>query len=340
MRLLKIMYLVVGTVLLGFVAIQTDLTQVLAMAVQIGFWGFLGILLLYLAAFAIDAFTFHMALVETPLTTNWFWRIFNIRLVGEMFNAILPAGGMGGEPVKAFILKRRYGIGLKAGTASLVLGKTVNMIALVLFLAIGFAFMLDSDKLPVFYKLIGGMGLGVFALSILAFFIIQRGRLTSRFSARIAKHPVGLRIAHRIDQILEFDDMLVRFYTQHKTRFVSAIALAFVNWLLGILEVWGISWLLGHPVSLIDAWIIEAAIQLVRTAIFIMPASLGVQEGTFLLFYAAITGSAELGLAVALVRRGRELIWLAWGGLVGLAYLWWPRPHTTQVSAIPEPDVE
>lgn len=337
MRLLKFLYLVVGATLLGFVASQTDLGQVWVMVSQVGFWGFLAILLLYLAAFAIDAVTFHMALVEIPLTLGWFLRIFNIRLVGELFNAILPAGGMGGEPVKALILKRRFDIGLKAGTASLVLGKTVNMIALVLFLGVGFALMLQSDKMPVFYKTVGGMGLAVFALSILAFFLIQRGRLASKLSIWISKLPGGQRIAHRIELIHDFDNMLVRFYSKHRLRFVMAILLAFINWLLGIAEVWVISWLLGHPVSLVDAWIIEAAIQLVRTAAFIMPAALGVQEGTFLLFYAAITGSAELGLAVALVRRARELIWLGWGGLVGLAYLARPpKKAVTETETVAE----
>lgn len=324
MRLLKFLYVALGAGLLVLVALQTDIGTVWEMAARVGVAGFTAILLLYLSAFTIDAVTFHMALVEIPLSLTWFKRIFNIRLVGEMFNAVLPAGGMGGEPVKAYILKRRYGIGLKAGTASLVLGKTVNMIALVLFLGAGFAFMLQSEKLPLVYKTIGGLGLAVFALSILVFFVIQRVRLTSRISRRLAKWPGGHHIAKRIEQIHEFDDMLVRFYTRHKARFLVAIVLAFVNWLLGILEVWGISWLLGHPVTFVDAWIIEAAIQLVRTAVFIMPASLGVQEGTFLLLYAAITGSADLGLAVALVRRARELIWLGWGALVGLVYLKWP----------------
>lgn len=337
MRHLKFLYLVVGAVLLAFVAVQTDLEQVWAMVSQVGLWGFLAILLLYLAAFAIDAVTFHMALVEIPLTWDWFKRIFNIRLVGELFNAVLPAGGMGGEPVKAFILKRRFDIAFKASTASLVLGKTVNMIALVLFLAGGFAFMLQSDKMPVFYKMIGGMGLAAFALSILAFFLIQRGRLASRLSKRISQWPGGQRIAHRIEHIHDFDNMLVRFYTRHRRRFMLGVVLALINWLLGIAEVWAISWLLGHPVSLIDAWIIEAAIQLVRTAAFIMPAALGVQEGTFLLFYAAITGSAELGLAVALVRRARELIWLSWGGLVGLVYLGRPKKReAAETEAIAE----
>jgi uncharacterized protein (TIRG00374 family) len=321
MRIAKIFYILLGAGLLAFVATQVDLHEVWRMAARVGFVGFSVVLLLYFAAFAIDAVTFHMSLVEVPLTFSWFWRIFNIRLVGEFFNNVTPAGGMGGEPVKAMILKRRYGVGFKAGAASLLIGKTVNMIALVIFLAVGFFFIIESEKTPILYKTVGGTGLAVFALSIVAFFVIQRGRFTSRLCAWLSSLPGGYRIAHRVEQIREFDDMLVKFYSQHKKRFLMGVVLALINWLLGIAEVWAISWYLGHPISFTDAWIIEAAIQLVRTAVFIMPASIGVQEGTFLLFYAAITGSAELGMAVALVRRGRELVWLAWGALVGLVYL-------------------
>jgi uncharacterized protein (TIRG00374 family) len=321
MRIAKILYILIGAGLLAFVAMQVDLLEVWGMAARVGFVGFAVILLLYFIAFAIDAFTFHMSLVDVPLTASWFWRIFNIRLVGEFFNNVTPAGGMGGEPVKALILKRRYGVGFKAGAASLLLGKTVNMIALVIFLAIGFFFIIESEKTPVLYKTVGGTGLLVFALSILAFFAIQRGRFTSKLCAWLSLLPGGHRIAHRVEQIREFDDVLVKFYSQHRKRFLLAVILALINWLIGIGEVWVTSWFLGHPISFTDAWIIEAAIQLVRTAVFIMPASIGVQEGTFLLFYSAITGSAELGMAVALVRRGRELVWLAWGALVGLVYL-------------------
>jgi len=77
---------------------------------------------------------------------------------------------------------------------------------------------------------------------------------------------------------------------------------------------------LGHPVSFVDAWIIEAVAQLVRTGTFFIPASIGAQEGAFMLVCAAMTGSPVLGVAVAVVRRIREIVWIVWGMGLGLMY--------------------
>ena len=73
---------------------------------------------------------------------------------------------------------------------------------------------------------------------------------------------------------------------------------------------------LGHPISLIDAWIMEAVAQLIRAGTFFIPASIGVQEGAFLAIGSAITGSPSAGFAAAIVRRVREVIWIGWGILV------------------------
>jgi hypothetical protein len=62
-------------------------------------------------------------------------------MVGEAFNYTIPAGGMGGEPVKAVLLKRYFDIDYDDTIASLVMVKTINLIALIGFLSIGFALM-------------------------------------------------------------------------------------------------------------------------------------------------------------------------------------------------------
>ena len=51
---------------------------------------------------------------------------------------------MGGEPLKAILLKQSYGYGYTDGIASLILTKTINVIALILFLAAGLLFILDG----------------------------------------------------------------------------------------------------------------------------------------------------------------------------------------------------
>ena len=76
--------------------------------------------------------------------------------------------------------------------------------------------------------------------------------------------------------------------------------------------------LLGHPVGFYEAWVIETATVLVRSTLFFVPSAIGAQEGTFFLLCHAITGSSELGIAVALLRRFREFIWIAFG----LGFAW------------------
>jgi hypothetical protein len=72
----------------------------------------------------------------------------------------------------------------------------------------------------------------------------------------------------------------------------------------------------GRPLDFADAIAVEALAQLVRAGTFFIPMSLGAQEGTFMLALGAITGAPPLGLAVAFVRRGRELVWLGLGLLM------------------------
>ena len=73
---------------------------------------------------------------------------------------------------------------------------------------------------------------------------------------------------------------------------------------------------LNFPVSLVDAWIIESVAQLIRAGVFFIPASIGIQEGVFIIIGSTITGSPTAGFAVAIVRRVREITWMAWGVII------------------------
>ena len=71
------------------------------------------------------------------------------------------------------------------------------------------------------------------------------------------------------------------------------------------------------PVTLAEAWLIETVAQLVRVGTFFIPASLGATEVAMVLLYEALVGAPSLGFAVALIRRARELLWIAWGLWLG-----------------------
>ncbi|MBL6945413.1 MAG: flippase-like domain-containing protein [Rhodospirillales bacterium] len=319
MKVLKILYVLLGLGLLVWVFQEVDLSELWQVVSQVG-WGIAVVLGLYFAAFLIDSYTWQLTLVCAPLNLRWLYRTWKVRMVGEVFNTVVPAGGMGGEPVKAVLLKKYYGIGYREGTASLILAKTINMIALVIFLAGGFALMMSSDVLPVWYHAVGGAGLVAFAFAIALFFAIQRYRVSSATGNFLSRWRAARGIAKIIHHIEDMDERLAEFYTRHIGRLVLATTFAWINWMLGVAEVYYAMMFLGHPITWSEAWIIEAAAQLVRTGAFFIPAGIGAQEGAFLLVCSAVTGVPVVGVAVALVRRVRELTWIAWGSLLGAMY--------------------
>ncbi len=323
MRHLKFAYLLIGIAILALVVGEIELEEVGALVIQVG-WGIAAVVGVYFLAFVIDSFTWQMALTGVPLDAVWLYRMWKVRMVGEVFNTVLPAAGMGGEPVKAVLLNKHYGVGYREGTASLILAKTINLIALVAFLAAGFVLMAYSPALPGSYTTAAGLGLGAFALGIFLFFAVQRLKISSVAGSWIGRRRLGRRIEGLLHHVRDMDDRLAGFYSGHGVRFAGAVGLALVNWLLGAVEIYVTMIFLDRPITLADAWIIESAAQLVRAGTFFIPASIGAQEGAFLLVYGAMTGSPALGAAVAVVRRLREIIWILWGLLLGSIYTFKP----------------
>jgi glycosyltransferase 2 family protein len=316
LKYLKYIYFLIGLAILAMILGEVDLSEVTTMVGRVG-WGMALILAIYFAAFLIDSFTWQMALLQVPLNATWLYRTWKARMVGEFFNNTIPAASMGGEPVKATILKKHYGISYREGTASLILGKTINMVSLIIFLVIGFALIWTSPLLAQSHKTLAAIGLGAIMLGTLLMYVVQRFRFFSITGTWLSRTKIGGKVESILHHIHDMDERLIGFYTGHRGRFAAAIFLAFINWLLGAAEVYYAMGFLGHPVSWANAWIIEAAVQLVRSGMFFIPAAIGAQEGIFLIVCTAITGVAPLGVAVAVVRRIREVLWLLWGALIG-----------------------
>ncbi len=316
MKNLKFLYLLIGLGLLALVLAHTDLGQLWDQTVLVG-WGIGVILAIYLAAFILDSISWQLALLSLNFDLSNTYKIWKIRMVGEAVNNTTPLATMGGEPVKAVLLKKHFSMGYREGTASLIIAKTTNLLALVVFLVAGFGLMLATDVLPSSYNLIAGAGLIAFTAGILLFFLVQRYKISSLAGTWIARTRLGRFLEDLLHHVHDMEDRLIHFYIRHRRRFLLALALALANWVIGALELYVTLWFLGHPVTFSEAWIIEAIAQLVRSGAFFIPGALGVQEGAFMIVIEAMTGRGVLGLAVAMIRRFREIIWIGWGVLLG-----------------------
>ena len=130
----------------------------------------------------------------------------------------------------------------------------------------------------------------------------------------------GKYLENFLNYFKKFNVSLANFYSQHRTRLCCGIFLGLVNWFLGAIEVYVVMRLLGVPVSFFEAYIIESVAQMVRMGTFFIPMSIGAQEGALLLIVNTITGSGSAGLALGIIRRLREFIWIAFGFLIGIKY--------------------
>lgn len=254
------------------------------------------------------------------------------RLAGESINATTPTASMGGEAVKAWLLRPQ--VSLAQSLPSVIVAKTTITIAQALFLLVGIAVVgptlpSDSPLLRVMEWLLAleVVGVGGFVLVQVAGGLGGCGRILQRLSLfGTEEHSQALA---------RMDHVLARFYRDEPTRLGLSILSHFLGWAFSALETWAILYALGAPVSPTTAVVIEAFGTGVRFASFMVPAHLGALEGGHVATFVALGLSAPLGLTFSLVRRVRELAWTGLGFVV-LAALGSPALAVAPLEPEPE----
>ncbi len=323
MKQFRIFLLLAGVLLFLSLVHSVGIEKLWAQIRTIG-WGLWIILGFYGVIFALDTWGWHFSFPKN-ITRSFRWRsLFGSRLAGEAINYVTPFAALGGEPVKAQILKNRHDVSWSDGLASLFVAKMSFVIGLAGLILSGLGVVLWNSPLSQQLKLATlGMAL-FFTLLISLFFYLQQGGLANRSWLTLKKwiplswiEKTSLFAARRLDQ------SLTGFYKNNRKRFFLSILFHFVGWALGIVEVYLIMTFLHVEISWGQAWILESLLQLVKALSFLIPAALGTQEGGALLLCTGLGLGSASGLALALVRRFRELVWTAIGLLL---WAWLTKP--------------
>ncbi|HLG43972.1 MAG TPA: hypothetical protein VI337_03055, partial [Nitrospirales bacterium] len=85
------------------------------------------------------------------------------------------------------------------------------------------------------------------------------------------------------------------------------------GWVMGTFEVYLTLYFLGLPVDVLTAVAIESLAVFIKGAMGFIPGSVGGQEAGIVLLCAAFGYPEAGGVTFALVRRVREIIWVAFG---------------------------
>jgi hypothetical protein len=155
---------------------------------------------------------------------------------------------------------------------------------------------------------------------ISAFMVFVYFALRYRLLAKLPAHMENAESAEKLTQAIAFladiEARLFHFVRNTPWRSAAALLFAFLSWVMGAVEIYLVFEFLDAPISFAEAWIVETVIVLVRSATFFVPAHIGVQDGALTMVGNALTGSREIGLAMALIRRARELFWAGVGLLI------------------------
>jgi uncharacterized protein (TIRG00374 family) len=265
----------------------------------------------YLLAAVVDTIAWRL-LLPGPVPLGL---VFRARLAGEAVNLATPTMAVGGEPLKAFLLRPH--VPVLDGLVSVIADKTTIVAGQIVFLALGL--LAARSALPTSSRLLPVMT-GLLAIEILAiggFALVQAsgglgggGRLLGRIGAR-----VGFGGERYLRGLGDLDRALAALYRHGRRRLVASALVHAVAWATGGLEVYLVLFLLGTPTSLATAMIIESFAGGVKFASFMVPASLGALEGGYVAFFDAFGLSAASGLSFVLVRRLREMTWAGLGFL-------------------------
>jgi putative membrane protein len=306
-----------GAALFVALVVWRGAREVLAVLAVAG-WQLIWLAAYHLVAIGVDALGWR-SLFPRPVPP--FARIAVARWIAEGVNNLLPVAQLGGEVARARAV-RGPGVPARIAGATVVVDITVSALTQLLFTLTGVALLLwyFGRQRFVPYVLLGVV---LFGALVALFYRWQRRGMFGFAARRLSAALGGRRWA--MGNADAVDAAIAEVY-ERPAAVLLAGAFNFASWVLGAGEVWIAMRLFGHPVSVLDAFLLESLGQAVRQAAFLIPAGLGVQEGGFVVLGAALGIDPESALALSLAKRVRELVLglpslLAWQWVEGAHFV-------------------
>jgi putative membrane protein len=271
------------------------------------------------------------------LGTAWFvldraepprrWPVFIwSRVVRDSAGELLPFSQLGGFVIGARAAVER-GVSPTTAFSTTVVDVTTELIAQLGFTGLGLGLLvLRVGPRPDGHALVGAAlaGLALTAAGAAGFIAVQRrgGGLIEGMIGRFlpgAAAETG-RVVRAIDELYH-----------HPFRIAAGVAVHLLAWVASAVGIWLALRVAGVPIDLTSILAIESLVGAVRSAAFVAPMGIGVQEASYALLGPLFGLGAELSLAVSLLKRSRDLVigvpaLLLWQGLEGVRLV--KRPAT------------
>lgn len=246
-----------------------------------------------------------------------FWRLFMLKATGEAVNTMNPLGFGGGDPVRILLMKKE--IPVAESTASVVVDRTLNSIALVVFMLIGILIAFVKFDLPRSLQI--GFPFSLLFIIWMTHYWYKRQHegvfqflVQCLIKLRIKKHWSE----ETLQKLKEIDRYITEFYQHDKKSFYFALNLQMICRILGVLEIYLAAYYLGYPLEFISAYLLASVTVIINLIFVLIPGSVGVMEGAYAGIFMLMHQNPAIGTSIGILRRIRVLLWSA----IGVYYIY------------------
>ena len=227
-----------------------------------------------------------------------------LRFVREGINTFFPLAVVGGDVIGARLLAQ-FGVATKLAVASVLVDVFIQVVCLIVFVLAGGG---------IGASLVGNRTMTSTAISLVAIAVpaVTGFFLTLKFGASesVVRWLTAFgekRQWRAFDHVVDIGARLQEIWGNYRG-LVESFVIHIVTIFFGAIEVWIALKFMDYPVGVMEAVAIESLGQGSRSAAFVLPGGMGVQDGALIAVCALFGVPAEVALAMALIKRVPDLI--------------------------------
>jgi len=299
-HLIAIAAALTGAALFAYAVERAGVSDIIEAIRRVG-WGLILILALAGLRFLVRAECWRWCL--PPGTAFPLRRAFAAFLAGDAVGNVTPLGLLASEPTK--VLLTRHHLATREAVASLAVENLVYAASVLAMVGIGLVSLAANVAMPAAWRaaLIGALGV-----------LIIGGGVALRAMRGTWDPRRGARPRWR-ERLATVRDEAMRFSGGHPERLWRVFVLDLLFHALAVVEVYvTLEWLLGdQSPTLVQAIVFEALNRVITAAFKFVPFRVGIDEASAGALAPVLSVNPAAGVALAVVRKVRNLSWAAIG---------------------------
>ena len=243
------------------------------------------------------------------------------RVMGDALGNIIPFASVAvSEPSKAVFVKDR--LPLLVGLSALAIENIFYALSVALFIFAGTATLLLSFSLPkaLRYASIGALVVTLIIIPVGYLLLRSQKKFLSGTLRFFGDRGVAPKLVAKLTpRVQTLEERVYGFYHRNRRSFLSIFALDMCFHLAGIAEIYTTLYFIS-PVAptLQQAFILESVNRIINVAFKFIPLRAGVDEGGTGQVSKVLGFARNIGVTLAIIRKGRDIFWSA----IGLLMIW------------------